>query len=305
MKKIKFLIAIIFLGSLTWYLFIKPNDYIVQFKLQTSPGTLYSSVKEWNFTSNKKGLLTYKINEQIPYTSIRQNLKIDSLNLNLIWEFKSINDSVTKVVVGITEKENSFYNRISVPFFNTKFKKSTTNAIKGFKEGIQSQLQYKFKVTFVGVDTIPEIPYAYVELKNIKMRNKAQQMMQNNATLLLFINQHKLKGGIHPFLLVNKWDLKKETVDFRFCFPIKIKDSMPTHKDFKFDILKPRKALKAIYNGNYITSDRAWFTLHEYAKRHNITIDNKPLEIFYNNPFNGGNELEWKAEVFIPLQTEK
>jgi effector-binding domain-containing protein len=119
---------------------------------------------------------------------------------------------------------------------------------------------------------------------------------------LQFLNVNHLKAGDFPFLIINTWNLNKNTINFRYCFPIKLKDSMPFHKDIKFDVLKPQKALKAIYNGNYKTSDRGWFTLHEYAKRHHVAIKNKPIEFFYHNPHNGGNELDWKTEIFMPLK---
>ena len=302
MRKIKFLIIFILLGSLTWYLLFKPNDYIVRFKTETSPGTLFSGVEEWNLLNQELDSFSYKITNKKAFTLINETLNTDGISLDIDWNFKSINDSVTHVIVGITEKGKSIYNRLTIPFLDTQFEKIAINTVKDFKKEIESQLEKEFKVKYIGIDTIPEIAYAYVELKNIEMRKKAEQMMKYNATLLQFINSHNLKGGKHPFLLVNKWDLNKNMIDFRFCFPIKQNDSMPIHKDFKFDVLKPRKALKAIYNGNYITSDRGWFALHEYAKRHNIPIENKPLEIFYNNPHYGGDELQWKAEVFIPIK---
>ena len=134
------------------------------------------------------------------------------------------------------------------------------------------------------------------------MRNKAEQMLKNNEALLTFINEKELRAGELPFLIVDNWNLDKNTIDFRYCFPVKHLDTMPFHKDIKFDKQISQKALKAIYNGNYITSDRAWFALREYATRHNIGIENKPFEIFYNNPFYGGDELKWKTEVYLPIK---
>ena len=61
------------------------------------------------------------------------------------------------------------------------------------------------------------------------------------------------------------------------------------------------KALKATYNGNYITSDRAWYALLEHAERNAIKVSETPIEVFYNNPNFGGDELQWNAEIFMPL----
>lgn len=302
MKKIKFVVAFILLGSFIWYLFLKPHDYIVRFNVKTSPGTLFSEVEAWNILNQKRDSFSYKINRKTPYTLINETLQTKDKVLEIDWNFKSINDSITRVFAGVTENENSIYNRLTVPFSNTLFKKTAVEAVQDFKDGIDYKLETKYKVKYIGVDSFPKIEYAYIASKNINLRDKAHEMIKNNATLLAFINTHNLKDGEHPFLVIDKWDLNKSEVDFRFCFPITQNDSMPIHEYIKFDVVKSQKALKAIYYGNYTTSDRGWFALLEYAKRHNISIENKPLEIFYNNPYYGGDELKWKAEIFLPIK---
>ena len=303
MRKIKFILIFVLLGGLSWYLFIKPHDYIVRFKVNTSPGALYSGVEEWSLLSQKQDTFSYKIYQKHPYSFINEELITSKgIKLEIDWNFKSKTDTSTQVTVGFLEKENSIYNRLTVPFTNTTFKNTALQLVKNFKKGIDYQLREKFKVTYVGIDTIPEMNYAYVELRNVNMRDKAAQMMKHNSMLISFLNEHDLKGSDFPFLVVSNWDKDKNTIDFRYCFQVKQVDSLPLHKDIKFDKQSSGKALKAIYNGNYITSDRGWFALHEYAKRHHIVIENTPFEIFFDNPFYGGTELNWKAEVFMPIK---
>jgi len=302
MKKTKILIFIFLLGALGWYLFIKPHDYSVRFKIKTSPGTLSNGVEEWNLIGQELDSFTYKITNKNAYRYINQRLNIKKRKLDFNWNFNSLNDTITHVIVNVSEKEKFIYNRLTIPFFNTQFKKTTLNLIQDYKKGIENQLEKKFKIRNIRIDTIPETAYAYIEFKDIDMRNKAKKMMKYNSKLLEFIHHHKLKNGNYPFLMIDNWDLNKNKIDFRFCFPIKQKDAMPIHEYIKFDILKVKKVLKVDYFGNYTISDRAWFALHEYAKRHDISIENKPLEIFYSNPHFGGNELEWKAEIFMPIK---
>lgn len=302
MKKTISIAIIVFIGFIIWYLFIKPYDYTVRFKVKTSPGAVFKGVEEWNFFNQQIDSFSYKINNKEAYMHLNETINIKEFTLDINWDFKSISDSTTFVTVGITEKEKSFYNKITVPFLNTPFEEIAVKIIKDYKIGLESQLEQKFKVKYIGIDTLKEKSYAYIELKNIEMFKKAEQMMKFNAKLMMFINEHKIKGGNHPFLIVDNWNLNTNNIDFRFCFPIKMKDSMPFHQDIKFGVLQPKKVLKAVYNGNYITSDRGWFALHEYAKRHNIDVENKPIEIFYDNPFYGGDELKWKAEVFLPIK---
>ena len=76
---------------------------------------------------------------------------------------------------------------------------------------------------------------------------------------------------------------------------------MPDHKIIKFKEVKGQKALKAIYNGNYITSDRTWYALVDEAKKRGLKISGNPIEVFHSNPNMGGDELLWKAEIYMPL----
>jgi effector-binding domain-containing protein len=303
MKKYNYLIALILLGILAWYFFIKPYDYLVRFEIKTSPGTLLKEAEDWNLVNEKKEVFTYIINNKNPFESLNEVIETDDLKLNLDWNFESINDTITLVKVGITEEEHSIYNRITAPFINTTFKKKTINLIQSYKEEIEFKLREKFNVKYFGIDTIAEQQYVYIELKNVNMLDKAAKMIDANQDFMEFLNNHNMNGGTFPFLIVDRWDLVTNTIDFRYCFPVKNLDSLPVNTKYKYDLLSSKKSLKAIYNGNYMTSDRGWFALQEYAKRHNIPIDLNPIEIFKNSPFDGGDELKWKAEIYMPIKT--
>lgn len=302
MKKTKFVLAFVILGSLIWYLLIKPHDYIVTFKVKTSPGTLYKGLEDWNNISQKTDSFDYVLNQKKPFELFKETVETDNLTLQLEWNIKAIDDSMSKVNVGFSEKGRSIYNRITAPFVETAFKEKSIDLVQDYKKGIDYQLKKKFKVKIIGIDTIPKISYAYLHLKNIKIENKAIEMMNNNTVLMTFLKEHNLKNGDFPFVIVDEWDLEKDQIDFRYCFPIVETDSLPFHEDIKYDKIKSRPALKAIYNGNYKTSDRGWFGLYEYAKWHDIEINNNPIELFHNNPFYGGNDLEWVTKIYMPVK---
>ena len=79
-------------------------------------------------------------------------------------------------------------------------------------------------------------------------------------------------------------------------------EKLPTHSIIKYKRIFAKKALKATYNGNYITSDRAWYTLMKKAEDLGKEVELTPIEYFYNNPNFGGNEINWKAEIFMPIE---
>jgi len=79
------------------------------------------------------------------------------------------------------------------------------------------------------------------------------------------------------------------------------KDSLPSGGLVTFKQFEGGQYLKATYNGNYISSDRAWYALLDYAEQKGIEIEGKPVEIFFNNPNMGGDELKWRADIYMPL----
>jgi effector-binding domain-containing protein len=300
MNKIKYVSVFILVGLTVWYLFIKPNDYVITFKSNTSPGTLFKGVEDWNLANQKSDSFNFTVINKKHFEFYTEHIEIDSLLLQVKWNFKGINDSVSMVKVGLLEREHSLYNRITAPFFNTKFKEKSIQLIQDFKNGLDFQLKNKFKVKIVGIDTLPELQYAYIKIDSVPLKLKAKKMLENNTNLLTFLTKHNLKEGKFPFLLVEAWNLEEDIISFRYCFPILKKDSLPLNEIIKYDKIKPKPALKAIYNGNYRTSDRSWFGLYQYAKKHQIKIA-EPIEFFYNNPFNGGDELKWVSETYMSI----
>ena len=83
-----------------------------------------------------------------------------------------------------------------------------------------------------------------------------------------------------PFVEVTDWQMAKDSVSFNFCNPIFKTDSLPEIPGVFYKQIRARKALKAIYHGNYITSDRAWYALLNHAAKNQIEVDNQPFEIF-------------------------
>ena len=112
LKKIGVGFLIIVATALIWYLFIKPSDYIINFKVVTTPGTVTQSVKSWNYD---------EIIAQEGLNKVVQQRHFGDSVVNYSYEAKMINDSVTQVSVGVKDLDHSLINRLTVPFKNTLF----------------------------------------------------------------------------------------------------------------------------------------------------------------------------------------
>ncbi len=291
--------SLLFSFFLIWYLFVKKSDYIISFKVKTASGTVFQSILEWSDIQEKNNHQKYSIVEKRNFDFMKQEIKKGNMTLEYIWEIKSINDSISQVSVGVKECDKSIYNRLTSPFFNTDFKKEQIRKIANFKDGLNGHLK-NFNVKIEGEGISEETFVAYINLKSV-MQEKGRTMIGNDPTITGFLQTNQIKIIGRPFVEIVNWNQDKETLDFNYCFPVDKNTKEINDKEIKFKTLPVIKGLKASYFGNFRTSDKAWFALMDYAKRHNYKLENKVLEHFLANPFNGGDELKWETKVIIPF----
>lgn len=298
-KKKYFIVFLLgFTAVSVWYLFLKKSDYTITFKAKTATATVFQGIKDWSNEQLKSQNEQYVIVEKNNFDFIAQKMIKGNQKFDYTWKLTPVNDSITEVQVDIKEEGNSFYNRLTAPFFKTKFKEEQIKKIKSFKEALTAHLQ-NFKVKINGEGTSQEEFVAYINLKSV-LQEKAQMMIMNDAAITLYLTNNKIKITGKPYVEIVKWDLDSEQIEFNYCFPIdRVTTYIPSDK-VKFKTIPAMKGLKATYYGNMRTSDRAWFALLDYAKEHNLVLENKPLEHFFANPFNGGNEIEWETQIVMP-----
>lgn len=301
-KKIIIGLSVLFSLFLMWYLFLKKSDYIISFDVKAATGTVFQGVNEWttNQTNTQKEI--YSLLEKNNFDYIKKEMKIGETHLQYTWEITPINDSITKVNVGIKDMKNSLYNRITAPFFNTDFKKDQIKRCKDLKLGIDEHTK-KFKIKIDGEGTSKKIFVAYISLKSV-LQEKARNMIANDADITGFLYKNKIAIIDSPYLEITNWNYETETIDFNYCFPIDKNTKIIADDLVKFKTIPAIKGLKATYFGNFRTSDRAWFTLLDYAKKHDYKLQNRVLEHFMANPFNGGDELSWETTIFIPFESK-
>ena len=297
MKKIILTLLLVFSGFLIWYLAIKPYDYLVTIESKTFPGVINQTIKTWNYT--QKGA---KIEPTDDLNTIRQIIPFNDSTFLYQWKIETLNDSVSVVKVYITDLDHSIKNRLSNPFFHTDFEKRVKNSLTGFNKNLNEHLS-KFRVEIIGESQIEEKFCAYIPIQS-KQIEKARGMMQYFGLLDNAMAENELQLDGRPFLIINEWDMKNDKIQYDFCFPIVDNDTLFEHPDILFKKIESKKALKATYNGNYISSDRAWYALLDYAEKNNIEVDRTPIEIFHNNPNMGGDELQWTTEVLMPLDLD-
>jgi len=160
------------------------------------------------------------------------------------------------------------------------------------------------EITNVKVIGESETPEAFCVCRSIETDqiDKANGMMKDYPLLTSFISDKNLQANGRPIVKIREWSHTKGKLKFDFCFPIIRIDSLPKSDSLTYKELQKEKALKAIYHGNYITSDRAWYELTRYAKANGYQISGLPFEYFHNNPNLGLRESQWLAEIYLPVK---
>lgn len=294
-KKIVFIVGILLFLSLLWYLFLKPYDYLVGFKAKTFPAAVGQSIKTWG-----KSLQSTVTVEKNGINQLMQEFQFNDSIHTYVWKIFPITDSTSKVNVYVTDVKNSLLNRLTIPFSQTAFERRTERTVFDFVNKLKDYTNH-FRVITVGEDHLTQTYCACVAL-NGPQSEKALNMMKNYTLLNDFIIEGKLELNGKPFVEVTHWDKENEFISYNFCYPILPTDSIPENPIIKYKDRKGGKAIKAIYNGNYISSDLAWYKLLDFANAHDIDVDERPVEIFYNNPNVGGEELNWITEIYMPLK---
>lgn len=298
-KQIILSVFLLFTLFIIWYFGFKKSDYVITFKEKAATGTVFQGILEWTATRQKKQGEVYVIKERNNFDFIKQEMTYNGKTLEYTWELTSLNDTLTAISVGISDQEHSFYNKLTAPFLDTPFKVEQVTKIKELKQGLEEHLK-NFKVKFDYEGKSEEVFVAYIHLESV-LQEKAQTMIGNDAIITGYLHQNNIKIIGKPYLEIEKWDLDKETLSFNYCFPIDKNSPYIENKAVKFKKIPSIKGLKATYYGNYRTSDRGWFAILDYAKKNNIKLDLKPIEHFMNNPFNGGQEIEWQTHILIPF----
>lgn len=265
---------------------------------KTTPGVVFQHILDWP-TYGKKDSLEIALIATNRYSRIEQKVMVNDSTFNYVWDLNRINDSLTKVTARIRDLNHPWAQKIQTPFIQNNFVKGSIRNV----ENVGKQLLKKsenFKVDSFS-DTLFQSKFCtYISIKST-VKTKAQTMLRDISLVMGYIKDHEIPLDGDPFLEVTEWNQENDSIRFNFCFPIQKRDSLPPNANLLFKETKPIKALKATFHGNYRISDQAWYYLLDEAFRKNRTVIPLPIELYLNDPHVGGNSLDWKAHILLPL----
>ena len=295
MRKTGLALLVGILLFLLWYFFVKHGEYQVNFTTGTTPGDIIQTVRIWNRSLRDATILSVD-----SLKGLTQEIEKDGQKYIFEWSFKDADNSKTKTSIVISEPGHGFLNKLLVPFSEPPIEK-TANKLS---HDIYNVIKEHLEITDVEIVGMAEFESKFCVCTSLEtdQSGKAYGMMKDYGLLTSFIADHGIEVSDKPIVDVTSWDHNEGSLTFDFCFPVVKTDSLPSSELVNYKTIQGFKAVKAVYKGNYITSDRAWYELQVYAQQHDLAIAGFPKEVFYNNPNLGVDEEKWRAEIFIPIK---
>lgn len=299
---IRIIICIVFLAltGVIVFLVTRPFDYRASFEVNTTPDIVYYNIENWDIWNRKHLGKNIEIIDRAPVENISQKILLKDTTIIFDWKIMPLNDSATEVTVNITDLDRKFINRLTVPFFQTRFKKRIRTQLIDFRARMDFILK-SFRHEYTGYHMFRGKPCVYIDIKSTT-KGKARAMISNVALLNQFVKQNNLGLDGNPFVIIHDWKQGDDSIHFDFCFPINNTDMIPEHSTFKFREVEDMEALKTDFFGNYGLTEITWYGLADKAAKSAYKLNNKIIEVYFNDPHLGGNELEWKAEIYLGIE---
>ena len=271
-KKSIILVVNIFILISFWFFFIRSFDVRFKFKVKSLPEIVLETLRVWVLT-NEESVLSSIDREKF---RLVQSVNKDNEEFFILWEIYQQKDSTIQVIASING--NSSENRFYSLFSSSSFFKICSTIIYDFHTVLINHLK-SIKIDVVGVHNLEE-KICLCVLNNTTQFGKAGGMMNTYMDLSNFISYNSIDISGSPIINVIEWNEKNDKLDFDFCFPILNKINF-NHPKYYLKKIEKGIFLKATYNGNYITSDRAWYALINFANKNKLNIIRKPIEIFF------------------------
>lgn len=304
MKKLFLLLTSILVIVLIWYLFIKKYDYQFETTAKYGPGAVAYELLEWRNFQNGSNPASGNFHND-DFNSIIQKFGIQNGDsIEFAWELERLNDSSTAITVKVLSEKNRLANRIAIanPFQKSQYIDSLKQKLLNFKKELRQQ-QELYRI--IPADELVESPHmdcVCSSSHNIPLTRKATEMMATISSLENYILSNKITLNGYPFLKVTNWDRKNDIIDFDFCFPIEKKEGLREAPNLTLKTYPSQRSLNVTFNGNYRISHISWFDLLSRAREKQLEVTGGPLEVYHDNPKIDNDELNWRAEIYLPVK---
>jgi len=144
--------------------------------------------------------------------------------------------------------------------------------------------------------------YYLYQTTSCKIEDVEKKMSKMFPVVIKFMADNNIEPSGKPFTLNHKWDEENNTAMFSACVPVK--ERVITTGDVLTGFLKPQKAFKTIFTGDYKFSYDAWEAAYNglTAQGFKEIEGGEPFEIYTIGPNETANPTKWITEIYIPVK---
>ena len=335
-KYIIFLLLIVFIG-ISIYVAVQPNSYEVsRTRTINAPAeVIYDNIidfKNWEAWSawaerdpdlkitlpeqtkgvggyysweDKDGIGTMKTTSTEPYSSIEQEMQFDDFEPSDVnWIFELNEEGGTKVTWIMKGDKIPFMFKAYSAMSGGFDKMIGPDFERGLEklDSVVTASMSKYEITIDGIKEYGGGFYLYKTI-NANNSNISQIMGQQYGSLMAYMGTNNIAMNGMPMTVYHEMNNEAGTVIMSNGIPVREKIEVSEDSDILCGYMPKMKVLKGTLLGNYTNLGAAWSALMQHLSINNLVqSDDKPFEIYSNDPGNFPNPADWKTELYIPLK---
>ncbi len=336
LKYIIFILLILIIG-LAIYIGVQPNSYEVTRSrtIKAPSAVLYDNVvdyKNWSEWSSwveadpdlvvtlpektkgiggsyqwedKDGVGTMTTLDVVENELINQQMQFaDFPPSEISWNFIPTTDgSGTEVKWTITGKDLPFMFKAFATLSGGMEKQIAPHFERGLEklDSIVIVSMDKFVVSVEGIREYGGGFYLY-KTTNADNSNISAKMGEQYGSIGMFMGQNNIPKNGMPLTVYHDMNMEDGTVIMSNGIPVQERVIVPPGSEVQCGYMPKMKVLKTSLTGNYTNLGAAWEEAMAYVAANKLTqSEEKPFEIYTNDPGEFPNPADWRTEIYIPI----
>ncbi|WP_299681269.1 GyrI-like domain-containing protein [uncultured Dokdonia sp.] len=340
MKVFKFLffLLLIFLIGSAIYFASKDGRYDIKESrlIEIHPSILYNTVNDyktwehWGPWKKEDSTMTFSYNANtvgvgggyswdgefpgsMKTTAVQENVAIEQ-NLTLEtpggersskvgWEFTPKDNGVVEVSWKV-EGEHTLMDKVYFAFSGTDFEGDMrtmyTSGLEGLETYVREQME-DHEVTIHGITEHGGGFYLY-KTTSASGTNISTIMGKNYGEIDQFMKQKGMTQSGMPFTIYNEMN-PNGSIIMSNAIPVPNAVDITEDSTVLSGYLPRTKAVRVSLQGDYTYLGKAWAEAMQYITQYKLTqSEQKPFEIYTNDPGNYPNPADWTTDIYIPIE---
>ena len=285
MKRLFMFLGIGAFIGLSIYLFVIPYAYVVKFKSELSPLSIYSFVYQ-NVTDKEEW------QDQLHMTQVLKTP--DKQDVKLFWEIE-YDGEISEITIKIIFTKNQWQEKLKILVLNASLFDATLTRIKEIYREMNDDIE-SFGWTTPKNDQLNGSDCLCVDLEST-WREKPR-LMNEHVDRLAYYAQNVTNRS--PRLYIRSINFLDQFFAYSFCFPVDHRLNQNEIPDGYFYKKQPNIGVNSIdFYGNFAATQRFWANLYDSLKLNHKEIKYPVVEEFLDSPFSGKDDKEWHSKLYF------